>query len=57
MNALKVQSQIRDNATQMQDALRDLGSWEKAIKSKDRRVALLLLSLLGPHLVLFKADS
>ncbi len=34
----RVQSQIRDNATRMQDALADLRGWEASIKKKDKQI-------------------
>jgi hypothetical protein len=45
MDAFKVQAQIRQNATEMQDFLKDLGSWEKNIKQRDRFVQSFQLAL------------
>jgi hypothetical protein len=45
MDAFKVQAQIRQNATEMQDFLKDLGSWEKNIKQRDRLVQILATAL------------
>ncbi|CAM9280418.1 unnamed protein product [Scytosiphon promiscuus] len=37
--AFRVQNQIRRNAQDMQEYLAELGSWEKSIKKKDRKLA------------------
>jgi hypothetical protein len=38
MDCMKVQAQIRANATEMQDYYSELSQWEKAMEKKDREV-------------------
>ena len=38
--ALKVQLGIRQNAEELQDFLKDLNSWEEAVKTKDEELRM-----------------